>query len=402
MDSKFELQLLALLLKHENFINYSSTIESGMFSDKADDIYDCITELHQKYGEDISLPVLRQYALDTIVTAHKDIYIDLISSLEGYKDAISEKAIPDIISTIRDRYVAARVADAAISIVNGSSGSLSDISAMLSLAAGGKEVKGEIFTGEIDDLLKELDPNSEAAIKIDVGGTLKDIVPSIFKGMLGIIVASVNMGKSSFCANLNKGFLNQGKKVLYFANEEIPQKVLLNHVRAMCDCTEQGLRSNTVNRQPWIEVKNNFFLVPAHGFNMAKIESIVAKIKPDVVFIDQLDNVAVSGDDRRDIQLDRLYQRARLLASQYNCVMWAVSQASDDASDRAVVKMNMIANSKVGKAGAADLIIGIGKSASTNVEEDNLRCLTVSKNKITGVEKSVYVQFFPDRCQYAA
>lgn len=401
MDSKFELQLLALLLKHNAFVEHSGNLEAGMFSDKADDIYKVICKLHTVSQDDISFPVLRQYALDNIVTAHREIYIDLIEGMEKYAESSADVGVvKEIIETVRTRYVAARIADLAINLVNGRGGSISDI---LSLAsAGGEHVSNDLFyQASIDEILKELDPNSDSALKFTTGGALEQIVPAIFRGMLAIILAGVNVGKSSFSANLGVGFLKQGLKVLYFANEEIPQKMLLNHVRAMCRCTEQDLREKKVGTEAWVEVKNNFYLVAAHGFTIGKIESVIAKVKPDVVFIDQLDNVVSTEEDRRDIQLDKLYQRARLLGAQNNCAVFAISQASDEATDRAVVKMGMAANSKVGKAGAADLIIGIGKSAASSVEEDNLRCLTVSKNKINGAEKSAYVKFYPDRCEYA-
>ena len=61
-------------------------------------------------------------------------------------------------------------------------------------------------------------------------------------------------------------------------------------------------------------------------------------------------------------------------------MVWAVSQASYDAHGRQLLDFAMLDGSKTGKAGEADIIIGIGKNPG---EDDDTRFLNVSKNKIS-------------------
>ena len=71
------------------------------------------------------------------------------------------------------------------------------------------------------------------------------------------------------------------------------------------------------------------------------------------------------------------------VAKRNNLLMWAISQASYDAHDRAFIDYAMLDNSKTGKAGEADVIIGLGKTGSSEVE-NNVRHICISKNKING------------------
>ena len=70
-------------------------------------------------------------------------------------------------------------------------------------------------------------------------------------------------------------------------------------------------------------------------------------------------------------------------------MVWAVSQACFEAHEREVIDYSMLDNSRTGKAGEADLIIGIGKQAG--LEATNTRFLSVSKNKINGWHGNVPV-----------
>jgi hypothetical protein len=67
--------------------------------------------------------------------------------------------------------------------------------------------------------------------------------------------------------------------------------------------------------------------------------------------------------------------------------VWAISQASYEAHQKEVIDYSMLDNSRTGKAGEADVIVGIGKNLGI---EDNTRWLTVSKNKINGWHGTVH------------
>ena len=101
-----------------------------------------------------------------------------------------------------------------------------------------------------------------------------------------------------------------------------------------------------------------------------------------MVFIDQMDKVKIDGTfTRGDERLKEIYVSGRELGKRNNCLVWAVSQANYEAHQREVIEYSMLDNSRTGKAGEADIIIGIGKGLGI---DDNTRFLTVSKNKLNG------------------
>ena len=102
------------------------------------------------------------------------------------------------------------------------------------------------------------------------------------------------------------------------------------------------------------------------------------------MFCDQLDKFRVEGNfSRGDERLKETYVLAREVAKRNKLLVWAVSQASYDGHDRQFIDYSMMDNSKTGKAGEADVIIGIGKTG-TSEEENTVRHICISKNKVNG------------------
>jgi replicative DNA helicase len=125
-------------------------------------------------------------------------------------------------------------------------------------------------------------------------------------------------------------------------------------------------------------------MIDTVDWSMDDIDSHCEKHKPDIVVIDQLDKVNISGTfARTDEKLRAIYTSAREIAKRRECVVIAISQASADADNKDHITFTMMENSKTGKAAEADLIIGVGNREASNPDNDT-RVLNVSKNKITG------------------
>ncbi|WP_429498830.1 hypothetical protein ACQUFY_05890 [Robbsia andropogonis] len=86
------------------------------------------------------------------------------------------------------------------------------------------------------------------------------------------------------------------------------------------------------------------------------------------------------GDSERTDQiLEALYQRARIWAVKYDCAVLATSQLNGDAEGEIYPKLSHLANSKTGKAGAADFVLMLGRSLSPELQ--NSRFISLPKNK---------------------
>ena len=134
----------------------------------------------------------------------------------------------------------------------------------------------------------------------------------------------------------------------------------------------------------WSGIKDNLFMFDIVDWSMDDIDAHCEKNKPDIVVIDQLDKINVTGTfARTDEKLRKIYTSVREIAKRRECAVIAISQASADADNRNSISFSQMENSKTGKAAEADLIIGIGRNANSDTE-NRIRTLCVSKNKING------------------
>ena len=78
-------------------------------------------------------------------------------------------------------------------------------------------------------------------------------------------------------------------------------------------------------------------------------------------------------------------------------MVWAVSQAGYEAEGNQIIDYSMLDGSKTGKAGEADIILGIGKNVD---DEDTTRFVNVSKNKINGFHGFITVDINKDVGRY--
>ena len=151
----------------------------------------------------------------------------------------------------------------------------------------------------------------------------------------------------------------------------------------------------------WGQIKDKIRILDTVDWTLEKIDSYVAKEKPDVLVIDQLDKVHMGGSFARgDEKLRAIYTGAREIAKRRDCSLIGISQASADASGKWDMTFDMMENSKTGKAAEADVIIGVGYKPNSDYSNDNDRSLSVSKNKITGWHGKIMVKIVPEVSRY--
>ena len=191
------------------------------------------------------------------------------------------------------------------------------------------------------------------------------------------------MGKSSFCCFLVAEYIRQGHSVFYWANEERASKIKLRIITSYLKKSVQDVESDLENSlENWAKVRDNLVVFDSVGTSIEELDSYCGLNKPSVVIIDQLDKMKIIGQfGRGDERLKALYCYAREVAKRNDCLVWAVSQAGFEADGNQIIDYSMLDGSKTGKAGEADIIIGIGKNPG---EDDDTRFLCVSKNKISG------------------
>ena len=149
---------------------------------------------------------------------------------------------------------------------------------------------------------------------------------------------------------------------MYWANEEPAEKIKLRPIQSYFAVTRQELEERKVELTERYseEIAPYFRIMSSVGTSMEEADEFIKLNSPDVIFMDQLDKFRINGEyNRGDERLKETYVLAREIAKRNHALVWAVSQASNDAHDRQFIDYSMMDNSKTGKAGEADIIIGI-------------------------------------------
>ena len=225
-------------------------------------------------------------------------------------------------------------------------------------------------------------------------GLIRDEVEGLDRGNLGIIFARPEVGKTTFCCFLAASYVRAKQNVVYFSNEEPAKKIKLRLIQSFFEVTKEELDKNRAKYIPlWDEHIAPYFKIMASvGTSVEEVDEYAKLNKPDIIFCDQLDKFRIAGEyNRGDERLKEIYVNGREIAKRNNLLFWAVSQASNDAHDRQFIDYSMMDNSKTGKAGEADIIIGIGKTGSSEVE-NTVRHICISKNKINGYHGMINAQ----------
>jgi hypothetical protein len=208
------------------------------------------------------------------------------------------------------------------------------------------------------------------------------------------IGARPNTGKTSFHASLIAspgGFASQGANCIVLCNEEGSHRVGARYLTAATGMSMKQIKNNPSKaRDLYAPIKEKIKIKDATGRDMAWVESVCKSYKPDVILLDMGDKFARSGGFARpDEALKANAIHARMIAKQYECAVFYMSQLSAEAEGKIVLNQSMMEGSRTGKAAEADLMILIAKNPVTadtdpNAPEDMSRHLNIVKNKLSG------------------
>lgn len=384
-----ELNLLASTLRTEHWEKIKNFITPQMFPKEWRSIAQAITEAHLRYE---NIEVLDSQA---VLAVHKMMFPampdskdedakQLIGSLCNVPDMDAGLAY-DYAKTFWERSMAKLIGEKAVQFwIGDDPNAFADIAKLMDRVTNNSMEGHETFT-IVKDTFEELMESTSKPPEFLFGvPTLEEHLPGMNRGDFGIIFARPEVGKTSFCSHLVAQYLAQGKKVHYWANEELAKKVKLRITTAFFGVDKYTLVENKHDYKETYDsvIGSNLVVIDSVGTPITELGSFTALNKPDVILIDQLDKVKINGDfGRGDERLKELYVAGRELAKRNNCLVWAVSQANYEAHQREIIDFSMMDNSRTGKAGEADVILGIGKGLGV---EDNTRFLTISKNKVNG------------------
>jgi len=384
-----EKQMIRLMLNKKFYTQYKGTLSPTVFAGDISSLYDTIQKAHDKYEEDIKVDEL--YSLHTAIfnpaltRAAKEKFSELVEDIKEVQEPSREIA-KDIMRILSDRDLAQRIAVESTEIFNGKEANFSEIVSMIDKHKNNiDEEKTPAVTSNVNEVLDLLDVTTKWKFNIPV---LRDNVGGIGGGNLMIAFARPETGKTAFWVSLctaPNGFAEQGAKIHAFINEEPAIRTQMRAISCYTGMTrDEIIEDKEMANKSWSEIKDNISMFDTVDWSMEDIDAHCEKHKPDIIVIDQLDKVNVTGTyARTDEKLRQIYTSVREIAKRRDCAVIAISQASADAHNRNSISFDQMENSKTGKAAEADLIIGIGRNANSDLE-NKIRTLCVSKNKING------------------
>ena len=381
------------MLNKKFYTQYKGTLSPTVFAGDISSLYDTIQKAHDKYEEDIKVDEL--YSLHTAIfnpaltRAAKEKFSELVEDIKEVQEPSKEIA-KDIMRILSDRDLAQRIAVESTEIFNGKEANFSEIVSMIDKHKNNiDEEKTPAVTSNVNEVLDLLDVTTKWKFNIPV---LRDNVGGIGGGNLMIAFARPETGKTAFWVSLctaPNGFAEQGAKIHAFINEEPAIRTQMRAISCYTGMTrDEIIEDKEMANKSWSEIKDNISMFDTVDWSMEDIDAHCEKHKPDIIVIDQLDKVNVSGTyARTDEKLRQIYTSVREIAKRRDCAVIAISQASADAHNRNSISFDQMENSKTGKAAEADLMILIAKNPPKQEdgdEEDLQRHLNIVKNKLSG------------------
>lgn len=402
-------QLLKAIKNHEFYSSIQSNLSRNLFEDEMRDIYDAIVEGHTKYGKDLSSEDVLAIWLKTnpvATRAERNSIEDAIDSVDK-ANALQTEVAEDLLKELWKRNIGHKIANLGIEITEGVDSALVRLEELLHGTREGLLPNdfGETTTKDIEALLAKSSDDARWQFNIS---TLSRHVYGIGPAEFGVVFATPETGKSAFMISMCAGpggFCEQGAKVLYIANEEESTRTMLRAIQSWGGMTREEIAADPRSaKNRFSAIADRIEMKDTQDWDLAKIESYIETMKPDVVIIDQADKVHINGMfNAGHERIRELYRSLREVAKRQQVALIGVSQASADAKGKTRLSPFEMEGSKIGKAAETDLIIGIGKHEATDVDDtepDYTRYLTVSKNKLSGWHGTVICQIQPAISRY--
>jgi AAA domain-containing protein len=289
------------------------------------------------------------------------------------------------------------------------------------LTAGQADVTGEI------EALRQLErplTTHVASTQLKAEDLLKacadrvPIYPSMLNGVFagglapghtGVVFGRPGAGKTLVVCNMAVGFLYKGKTVLHVMNEESQEALTMRYLSLMClapfgelqnlthhkaetrdKCIRHAMRLvterdpkelATMTNSP--EPRNFQNLHIAQGiYDYGQVRELVAKLRPDLVIVDQLRHMGRGGDTPLHASLEQAMQGLRAHAHEAGFTGVGVTQAGQSGEGKPVLDLSDIDGAKTGLQGACDFIVGLGKGPDD--EAQDRRIMSVCRNKVSG------------------
>ena len=383
--------LLKTLLSSEFYQANKTKMRQSLFTGNNAEVYKTIAQAQDKYDQDISTnDILAIWATNNPVAtvSEKEDFSDTLVEVREQTPLTPEIA-RDVIADLWRKETGRDVTNLGIQMAEGHVDAMAKLKTLIERTSEDylPDDFGDPTTDDLHELLAQASDDARWKFNINqLSRQVYGVGPSEFM----IIFARPETGKSALAVSLcaaPDGFCQQGAKVLYIGNEEATRRTKLRAIQSFTGMTTSEIQANPdIASSRYLAIRDRLIMKDAQEWDMNMLDGYVARIKPSILVIDQLDKVNISGQfGGTHEKLREIYRQARELAKRHECAIIAVSQASAEAEGRVRLDFSMMENSRTGKAAEADLICGVCKTSGEDDDgPDPTRFLQISKNKLSG------------------
>jgi replicative DNA helicase len=245
----------------------------------------------------------------------------------------------------------------------------------------------EFVSTDIEELIQEEDLAGGLTWRLKC---LNQSLGPLRKGNFGHIFARVETGKTAMWISESMHMALQVEKpILIFFNEEGGRDVVFRMYNAITGLTYLEIASDPKRAKALWDSKIGDrikFIDQPSQVERKVMEKTIETIDPALIIVDNMDKVKGFSGDRKDLLLHEIYKWGREIAKE-QCPVITVGQADGSGHNSKVLDESQMADSKTAKPSELDFIIGIGREDKEGYE--NVRYLTISKNKLRGDKNTV-------------
>ena len=381
-----------IIYNKDNYNTYYKDININKEQKELYNIYITIPKLFGKFGsidsfsvDDLEIFFYDQYPV--LKSSEREMYASIFEQIRSSE--VSSEIASQSLAESKKRATASKLADVSFAISQGKASveDLADILEDLRQTENYEKqtpengLENQFVTDDLEELYNETiaTPGLRWRLK-----ALNESLGSIRKGDFGFVFARPETGKTTWLASEITFMASQtDKPILWINNEETGTKVMTRCYQAALGLTLTELYSNRESaKEKYKELTGNRIkLYDSAATSKTDVERLCKELNPSLVVFDQIDKIKGFDNDREDLRLGSIYTWARELAKDY-CPVIGICQADGQGEGVKWLTMGHVSNAKTAKQSEADWILGIGKSNDDGMEY--IRCLHLSKNKLTG------------------
>ena len=365
-------------------------------TDKAKVVYRTMVDYYERdpKATSIDLELIREQVLTNRQDAHKELFNRLIDSALSQMGSTSP---PNVLDTILKIKQERKKIDLLSLLTSGVSVEqeiplLQDYLSLLEARELGEE-SSVILEHNVEETLNSVLPENlirlvPDAINVQIGGGL-------LPGHHVLVFGRPDSGKTALALNIARGFIAQGKKVLFIGNEDAYPILLKRMLCTILDATEERIFKSLEKAQIAAQARGlgNFIVADLNPGSAQEVRTLANQYSPACIIVDQARNLHVQGEknNNRVQSLEAIEREMREIGKETGCVTISVTQAGDSAEGKAILSMGDVDSSNTGMQASADFMFGMGVTNDGKVTGE--RWISFPKNKSSGEGTPVKLLF---------